>query len=636
MEDRYFTIGMAGHIDHGKTSLTKALTGVDTDRLKEEKERNISIEAGYAPLQTEDGTHISIVDVPGHERFIRQMIAGVAGIDLVVLVIAADEGVMPQTEEHLEILKLLGIQKCVVAISKIDRTDSEMLEIVTEDIQERLVDSVFEGAPFVHVDSLSGTGVKALKDLILQQLKEVPPRDAYGSFRLPIDQVFTAQGQGVIVRGTVYEGVVRKGSQLLLLPGRTKVKVRQVQVHRQEQEQARAGQRAALNLGGVTKEEIVRGDVLVASDAFLVTDTIDVALQVAGNGFAPLKQRAPVKVHVGTSEVMGKIVFFDRNELTAADGEVLCQIRLDEEVVVRRGDRFILRRPTPVATIGGGWIIQAGAKYRFGEETVAMLRSQQQGSPADLLEDLLRKQPALGFTELLRQISMDEPALLEAIDAGLADGTLLEMQGQRYSMAKTFTKITEQLSERLQTYHEKLPMRIGIGKAELVQSFSADFPEPFIEYSLNELVKDGVLRKTGQYISLQDFSPHMPKQWKTRMEGILAALAKDGLQAEKWEEYTEGTPIPKADISELLPYLIHTHQVIRLTEDTVIHRQAFDQGVEKLRSRTSTAFGLKEAKEILGVSRKYLIPFLELLDVQKLTIREEEQRVWSSKSDTES
>ncbi|WP_318036033.1 selenocysteine-specific translation elongation factor [Halobacillus shinanisalinarum] len=352
MDDTYFTIGMAGHIDHGKTTLTKALSNVDTDRLKEEKERSISIELGYAPLQIAAGVNLSIVDVPGHERFIRQMIAGVAGIDLVVLVIAADEGVMPQTKEHLEILEFLGVEHCIVAISKIDRVDDELLELVTEDIKEGLAGTIFHEAPFVYVDGVSGKGIDNLKQTLLSELESVESRDAYGSFRLPVDQVFTVQGQGTIVRGTIYEGVVQKGSHLRLLPNDYKVRARQIQVHHKDQEQALAGQRTAVNLGGIAREDISRGDVLVASDHFLVTEKIDVSLRFVDELTTPVKQRMPVKIHVGTSEVMGRIVFFDRNEVNKTSEEVLCQIQLNEEVVVRRGDRFILRRPTPIETIG--------------------------------------------------------------------------------------------------------------------------------------------------------------------------------------------------------------------------------------------------------------------------------------------
>lgn len=630
MEKTYYTVGMAGHIDHGKTALTKALTNIDTDRLKEEKERGISIEPGYAPLLTEGGTQISIIDVPGHERFIRQMIAGVAGIDLVVLVIAADEGVMPQTEEHLEILQFLGIEQCIVAITKIDRVDEIMLELVQEDIQERLKGTVFAEAPYMLVDSLSGAGVADLKGTIEKSLQRVKFRDAFGSFRLPIDQVFTVQGQGTVVRGTIYEGAVQKGAQLTLLPKGVKVKARQLQVHHTEQEVARAGQRTAINLGGIERSEVVRGDVLVASDHFLVTDLIDVALKGTGAAFAPLKQRAPVKVHIGTSEVMGKIVFFDRNELERIDEEVLCQIRLDEEIVVRRGDRFILRRPTPVETLGGGWVIQPqGGKYRFGDETIRMLQNAMQGTPQDLIEEALTKNVLLDFKELIQQTSLDGNVLKMALAEGVSKGTLLETVTQKWSLAKTFTKIKEEIDGRLESYHNAYPLRTGMNKAELSQALSAGYPKTFIEYSLNSLAVQGELKKLGQFIAQSGFEPHLPKQWRVRMEEIIAALQKDGLQSQKWAQYFEGTPIPQSEAADLMAHLLASGQGHRLLEDTVIHHHAFDEAVAKLQSDTGPAFGLKEAKDSLGVSRKYLIPLLELLDSTGKTTREGDQRRWT-------
>lgn len=630
MAETYYTIGMAGHIDHGKTTLTKALTNVETDRLKEEKERGISIEPGYAPLKTEDGTHVSIVDVPGHEKFIRQMIAGVAGIDLVVLVVAADEGVMPQTEEHLEILQFLGIERCIVAVTKIDRVDELMLELVTEDIRDRLTGTIFEEAPYVLVDSVSGKGIEELKTAIFQELKQVQIRDAYGSFRLPIDQVFSVQGQGTVVRGTIYEGAVHKGSQLTVLPKGLSVKARQVQVHNEEQELARAGQRTAINLGGIEKDEVLRGDVLVTSDHFLVTDTMDIALKLVDSPFVPLKQRAPVKIHTGTSEVMGKIVLFDRNELAATKKEVLCQIRLDEEIVVRRGDRLILRRPTPVETLGGGWVIQPkGGKYRFGEETIAMLQKIKEGTPEDLLVDMLQKHIVLDFKELIQHTSLDESVLKDTVSKALSKGTVLEIGGQRYSLLKSFIKLADEIKERLKEYHEEYPMRQGLGKAELVQSFSAVYPKPFIEYTLDKMAVENELKKADQFIALGSFKPHLPKQWKARMDQMVAALQKDGLQAEKWDSYSMGTPIPKQELVDLTFHLLQTGQAYRLTEDVLIHHTALDRSIAELKEATGAAFTLKEAKDVLGVSRKYLIPFLELLDQLKLTVRTDEQRKWT-------
>ena len=629
MEERYFTIGMAGHIDHGKTSLTKALTNVDTDRLKEEKERGISIELGYAPLQLEDDVFVSIVDVPGHERFIRQMIAGVAGIDLVVLVVAADEGIMPQTEEHLEILQFLGVERCIVAISKMDRVDEVMLELVTDDIKERLSGTVFHEAPYIALDSLSGTGIDELKQLILTELKSTEFRDAYGSFRLPIDQVFSVQGQGTVVRGTVYEGVVRKAAQLMVLPAGIPVKARQIQVHHEEREQARAGQRTAINLGGIERTAVKRGDVLVDSEHFLVTDTIDVALQVIGRKFAPLKQRTAVRLHIGTSEVMGKIVFFDRKELEGAQDEVLCQIRLDEKIVVRRGDRFILRRPSPVETIGGGWVIQPnGGKYRFGQETIAMLRHHQEGTPEDLVADALSKFLLLDQQQLMQQTSLDGSILNETLAEGLASGVWLEIPRQGYSLTKTFMKIKNELMARLRQFHEDFPMRKGMGKAELIQSVAAAYPKPLLEFSLDLLMEQNELQRSGQFVALTLFDPHLPKKWRARMEQVIGSLEKDGFQAEKWEAYFTGSPLPKPEIAELTAYLLESGQAYRLREDTLIHRTAFEQALNQLRTNTGTSFDLKQAKEILNLSRKYMIPFLELLDELKFTRRSEDQRYW--------
>ncbi|ANU26136.1 selenocysteine-specific translation elongation factor [Planococcus versutus] len=629
MEKRYFTIGMAGHIDHGKTSLTKALTNVETDRLKEEKERGISIELGYAPLILKEEVFVSIVDVPGHERFVRQMIAGVAGIDLVVLVVAADEGIMPQTEEHVEILQLLGIERCIVAISKIDRVDDVMLELVIDDIKERLTETVFQYAPFVLLDSLSGTGIEELKQTISSELASTQFRDAFGSFRLPIDQVFSVQGQGTVVRGTVYEGIVQKAEQLIVLPKGISVKARQIQVHHEEQQTARAGQRAAINLSGVERSDIKRGDVLVDSKHFLVTDTIDVALQTIGRSFAALKQRTTIKLHIGTSEVMGKIIFFDRNELTQTTDEVVCQIRLDEKIVVRRGDRFILRRPSPVETIGGGWVIQPnGGKYRFGQETMEMLRYLQQGTPEDLIIDALSKFVLLDNKKLMQYTSLDETVLNETLAEGMKTGVFQTIPRQGVSLTKTLAKIKTVILTRLQEFHEEFSMRIGIDKAELIQSISSTYPKPLLEFSLKLLVDQNEIKPVTQFVSLALFDPHLPKKWRNRMEQIIDQLEKDAFQVEKWQDYFINTPLPKLEIAELTAYLLESKRAYQLREDTLIHQVTFEKAMHQLRDETDAFFDLKKAKDVLNLSRKHMIPFLELLDQLGYTKRQENQRYW--------
>lgn len=625
---RNYTIGMAGHIDHGKTSLTKALTNVDTDRLKEEKERNISIELGYAPLKIDDELHVSIIDVPGHERFIRQMIAGVAGIDLVILVIAADEGVMPQTKEHLEILSFLGIEKGIIAISKIDRVDEELLELAEEDIRDNLKGTVFESAPFVLVDSLSKKGLEELKQQIKKELEHKEMRDARGPFRLPIDQVFSVQGQGTVVRGTVYEGIVEKGSSLQVLPQGIPVKVRQIQVHHEQTEVAKAGQRAALNLGGISKQEIARGDVLVSSEHFLVTDTLDITTKFVGDLASPVKQRAPIKLHTGTTEVMGTIVFFDRNEVVEEDDEVVCQLRLDHPIVCKRGDRFILRRPTPVETIGGGWIIDPkGSKYRFGEDTIKMLMQKKEGTPNERILSILKEKALMTFEALLKFSSMDKDDLTAILNEEKGN-TVFELASGEYALYSDFEYIKNRIEEKLTEYHEEFSLRAGFNKAEIVHSFLNLYPKRLVEFVLEKLVEEGFLKKQEQYIQLATFSPHYPEKWSKRMEAVVIAIQKDEIEVQPFEQYMKNEKIPELYKDDFKYYLIQSRKAVAFDENHLLSIEAINKAANLLKSKTGEEFAVKDAKDILGLSRKYLIPLLELFDALNLTKRVEDKRKW--------
>ncbi|MEC1721612.1 selenocysteine-specific translation elongation factor [Schinkia azotoformans] len=628
MAVRNYTIGMAGHIDHGKTSLTKALTNVDTDRLKEEKERNISIELGYAPLKIDDELDVSIIDVPGHERFIRQMIAGVAGIDLVILVIAADEGVMPQTKEHLEILSFLGIEKGIIAISKIDRVDAELLELAEEDIRDNLKGTVFESAPFVLVDSLSKKGLEELKQQIKKELEHKEMRDARGPFRLPIDQVFSVQGQGTVVRGTVYEGIVEKGSSLQVLPQGIPVKVRQIQVHHEQTEVAKAGQRAALNLGGISKQEIARGDVLVSSEHFLVTDTLDITTKFVGDLASPVKQRAPIKLHTGTTEVMGTIVFFDRNEVVEEDDEVVCQLRLDHPIVCKRGDRFILRRPTPVETIGGGWIIDPkGSKYRFGEDTVKMLMQKKEGTPNERVLSILKEKALMTFEALLKYSSMDKDDLIAIVDA--EKGTsIFELASGEYALHSDFEYIKNRIEEKLTEYHEEFSLRAGFNKAEIVHSFLNLYPKRLVEFVIEKLIEEGFLKKQEQYIQLATFSPHYPEKWSKRMEAVVIAIQKDEIEVQPFEQYMKSEKIPEQYKDDFKYYLIQARKAVALDENHLLSIETINKAADLLKSKTGEEFAVKDAKDVLGLSRKYLIPLLELFDALNLTKRVEDKRKW--------
>ena len=628
MDKRYFTIGMAGHIDHGKTSLTKALTNVDTDRLKEEKERQISIELGFAPLYEAEELQISVIDVPGHERFIRQMIAGVAGIDLVVLVVAADEGVMPQTREHLDILGFLGIKKGIVAITKIDRVEEEFIELVKEDIYSELEGTVFEEAPFVMVDSLSKRGIEEIRNLIINTLKEQEMRDAKGAFRLPIDQVFTVKGQGTVVRGTVYEGSVEEGQALTIMPRNIEVRARQLQVHHKPAQKAYAGQRAAINISGISREELERGDVLVSSEHFIVTKTVDVAIRVVEDLEHIIKQRMPIKLHIGTAEVMGRIVFFDRNELKEENGEILCQLRLEEEILTKRGDRFILRRPSPQETIGGGWVIDPrGNKYRFGEQTNEELGKKKEGSPKERISAALYEEKSLQLSELIKRTALDE----EVLRQHLQDEEFVLYNGKEYTLGSLVHAIEEDIYDRIQEFHLVNSMKTGLNKAELLQSMQKRFPKSLLDYVVENGISRGVFARKGQFVSLASFTPHVPKNWQKRSENLVEELKKDGLQVRYIQDYFTKAGIPDNLTWDLRKFLEDEGLVVLLDEQFAYHGAIFEKAVADLKKGTGNEFEVGDAKEILGLSRKYMIPFLERLDANGLTKRAESKRVWIQK-----
>ncbi|WP_214482387.1 selenocysteine-specific translation elongation factor [Bacillus sp. SM2101] len=627
MTEQHYTIGLAGHIDHGKTALTKALTNVDTDRLKEEKERKITIELGFAPLHLHENMLASIIDCPGHERFIRQMISGVAGIDVVVIVIAADEGVMPQTKEHLEILSFLGIKHGVIAISKIDTVDDEMLELVKEDIQSELQGTVFEYAPALLVDSLSNKGIDELKEVLLKLLRTISPRNTRHAFRLPIDQVFTLKGQGTVVRGTVFDGSVREDEQVTILPSNQRVNIRQMQMHSKPVDEAWAGQRIAINVSSL-RDEVKRGDVLVSSsESYLVTNTIDIALSLSKHVKHTLKQRSLVKCHIGTAEIMAKIVFFDRNEVNSDEdhAEILCQLRLAESTVVTRGDRFIIRRPTPVETIGGGWVIDPnGQKYRFGKDTVSMLHSKMKGTPKERLLDMIEQAGIISIPDINKRSSIDERLVGELV----LHPEFVVIKKNQVTLNAIILNIIEEMKSYLHTYHVRYPLRTGINKAELLQHFSTKYPTQVLDFVLNQTSDQDIFIKKEQFISMRCFTPSYPKQWSKRMENMIQTIRKDGITVLSWAEYVKQSGLPDREAEELRNYLISTGKLVRMSDKYYIHFIALQEAITKLRSHFPKQFELKDAKDVLQLSRKYLVPLLELIDKLKYTMREDSNRVW--------
>ncbi|MCA1058998.1 selenocysteine-specific translation elongation factor [Rossellomorea aquimaris] len=621
MAKRYYTIGMAGHIDHGKTTLTKALTSVDTDRLKEEKERSISIEPGYAPFYMDDHLEVSVVDVPGHERFIRQMIAGVAGIDLVLLVVAADEGVMPQTKEHLDILSLLGVKQGIIVLSKISKIDEEIRELALEEIMEELIGTVFEGSPVLLVDSLTGEGVGELRETIISVIRDLPSRNISGEFRLPVDQAFTIKGQGTVVRGTIYEGSLVTGQELVILPMGIHTKAKQIQVHHHRAEKGYAGQRAAVNLSGVDYKELKRGNVLVATPHLYVTDTIDVCLNIL-NHVRQIKQRMPIMVHAGTSEVMGKLVFFDRNSVNGNTnpGSILCQIRLDEYIMVKRGDRFIIRRPSPVETIGGGWVLQPkGGKYRFGEETIALLQSEMDGNPRDRVLNVLNRHKSAERDSLMKEASLSESSMREF----LQEQDWVVLSDSTVTHRTIVNECRHEIESVLLKFHQDSPLLKGLNIGELKQHLK-EYPGPLIDHALEK----GKWKQEGGRLHLEGFSPQLPIEWEKRCSQLLSMMENDGTKVKDMEEYFKQMGIPEKWRSDFYHFFVQEKKIVPLDDRKAYSIRVFNEAVVRLKRHTKDTFHISEAKEVLDLSRKYMIPFLEKLDKEGLTIRIEDKRKW--------
>ena len=625
MGKRYYTIGMAGHIDHGKTSLTMALTSVDTDRLKEEKERSISIEPGYAPLYQDEDIEISVVDVPGHERFIRQMIAGVAGIDLVVVVVAADEGIMPQTKEHLDILSLLGITQAIVVLTKIAKVEKELIELAHEEVTKELKNTVFADSPVLLADSLSGNGVEDLKREIISSLKRMPSRRISSQFRLPIDHAFTVKGKGTVVRGTIYEGRLESGDELILLPQGVHTKAKQIQVHHKKVSSGHAGQRVAINLSAVDYKELKRGNVIVTTPHMSPSITIDVCLTVLHSVRHEIKQRMPVMVHSGTSEVMGKIVFFDRNKVESESSVILCQIQLEDSLMVKRGDRFIIRRPSPMETIGGGWIIQPmGGNYRFGAKTIEFLQAEMEGTPEQRVLRILETSKSIEKACLMRETSLSEETLYELFQN--EQWIHLSSTGVTHEIMVDECRIA--IEDRLKKFHETFPLLKGINRGEMKQSLN-EYPAALVDY----VIENGIGIEGSALVHLEGFIPHLPSEWKKRGDQLLSLVDNDGTQVKDMEEYFYQVGIPEKFHSDFFHFFVQEKRVVPLDDRKAYSFGVYHNAIRQLKKHTGDTFDISEAKAILGTSRKYTIPLLERLDKEGLSIRMKGSRKWVESQD---
>ena len=625
-------LGTAGHIDHGKTSLIKALTGIDTDRLKEEKQRGITIELGFAHLALPSGQRIGIVDVPGHEKFVKNMVAGATGIDLVALVIAADEGVMPQTREHLEICQLLNVKHGLVVLTKIDMVESDWLEMVKEDVSEYLAETFLRDAPILEVSSVNGEGIEDFLKAVDQLIEKIPERDSGYFFRLPVDRVFTMKGFGTVITGTTISGKIRTGEEITIYPQEIHSKVRGIQVHNNETEEVGTGLRTAINLQGVEKAQIQRGNILATKDSLRKAYMLDVSLDLLPDAARKLKNRAKVRFHTGTAEIMATVILLDREELEPGDS-CFAQLRLQEPTAVIPQDRYILRSYSPVRAIGGGEILNAlPQKHKRFSETVM--------SELNILKDGDRKQKIEQFILAGRINGMDRNELqfLTNTSKKAFEDNIKDLLAQKkvsqyikdpptYIHSKIKGKNREEIIQILNRYHQKNPLKPGVQKEELrSQSFGSFNPRLF-HHVLDELTKEGEVVQEQESVRLKDHQVTLAQDQEKARGKIEEIYQKGGLQPPYFKELKDKLGIDTG--KEVLDLLVNKGLLIKVKEDLYFHQQPLEDLKNRLIDFLSNnnEITTPQFKEMTGASRKYTIPLLEYFDKTQLTVRVGDSRV---------
>ena len=627
-------LGTAGHIDHGKTTLIKALTGVDCDRLKEEKERGITIELGFTSLALPSGLTISIVDVPGHEKFVRHMVAGATGIDLVALVIAADEGIMPQTREHLDICKLLRIKKGLIALTKIDLVEKDWLELVREEIGEYVKGTFLDGTAIIPLSSVTGEGLGEFVAEVDRLAQEVEERSPEGLFRLPIDRVFTIKGFGTVVTGTVISGIISVGDPTEVLPKGLEAKVRGIQAHGKAVESATAGLRAGINLQGLEKTVIDRGNVLALSQSLKPTSILDVIFHLLPGAAKPLKNRARVRLHVATAEILGRAILLGRDEVRPGE-EAFLQIRLEEPVIALPGDRFVLRTYSPIVTIGGGEILDAfpPKHKRLSPQTQEELQILEKGSEGEKLRlRLLKAGPAgLSWPELIMRTNQLPAKLKSLAESLVASGGILRYDGDRlrYFHPQVLADLKSFCLDYLKEFHQKNPLQQGAMKEELKTKLPPQVDSRLFTHLLSTLTKEKEIIIEQETIRLVSHAISLREEEKDLRKKMVLLYAKGKLQPPMVKEVAAELHTPENDLKPVLQLLTKEGTLVKVKEDLYFHRQALEELEEKLISylKERKEMTPPQFKEISQVSRKFAIPLLEYFDAKKVTMRIEDKRV---------
>jgi len=636
---KHFVLGTAGHVDHGKTALIKALTGVDTDRLKEEKQRGITIELGFASLTLPSGQTLGIVDVPGHEKFIKHMVSGAAGIDVVLLVIAADEGIMPQTKEHLHICSLLGISQGIIALTKTDLVDQDWLVLVQSEINDFFKGTFLESAPVIPVSAVKREGLSELIQALDTTIGKIAEKTDDGIFRLPVDRVFTMKGFGTIVTGTLVSDHIKTGEEVQILPENISARIRGIQVHNQPVEEAWTGQRTAINLQGIEKTLVERGNVLVRPRSVRPTQRLDVFVEYLPSNTKNLKNRSLVRLHTGTSEIISRIILLEKDEL-APGQKGFAQLVLSEKDVVVAGDHFVLRSYSPVTTIGGGQVIDPLPKKhkRLNRKIIDDLNLLQKGTLSEKISVMLERN---GFTGINLQnmafrLGMKAKKIKDTLDTLFSDRTafLLDSDDTTVISARFFNQLEEIIVGHITDYHKKNPLKEGVSKEELKVSVGNDVAPKLFNMVLNSLNKKGVVVSDKETVRSTKHQVELAGDLDSLRREIAGIYRESGLTPPFLTDVINKFGDRKNKARSIISLMLKEGELIKINEELCFSGECLNE----LRN-SYKAMLIKEGKatpasfkDLTGLSRKYIIPLMEYFDMDKLTVRVGDHRVLREKT----
>ena len=636
---REIILGTAGHVDHGKTSLIRALTGIETDRLKEEKQRGITIELGFAYLDLPCGHRLGIVDVPGHEKFIRNMVAGAAGMDMVAFIIAADEGIMPQTREHFDICRLLGVKDGLIILTKKDMVDEEWLEMVQEEVKDFFADSFLEEAPILTVSSTTGEGIDEVRQTLDEKVKAINFQEEFGPFRLAVDRVFSMKGFGTVITGTSLSGRITVGEDLMFYPGKLLAKIRGIQVHGKDCDVVEAGHRTAINLQGIEKEEINRGDLAATPDSMVPSTLLDADLHYLSTNAKELKNRAQVRVHVGTREIVGRVVLM-KHDVVQPGQDADIQIILQEPAAVWPGDRFVIRSYSPISTIGGGAILNNAPPKRKRAVERDRLRNHEIFSvyKADSVDDrmllFLEESGLQGITaeQLSTRLGVFGKKLKKQLQQPISTGKILvvESDSQRLVAAPVVKKLGQTILTLLEQYHKDNPLKSGLAREELRSQLKPRVDQKLFQYTVNNLTKKDLLVQEGADLRLTGYEVTLQMDEKEMQEKIGHLYKKAGLKPPNLKDVlaTFGE-FPEKQIRQVIDLLLQNGTLVRINESLFFHTGKLEQLAQQV-TEFITREGEIDAprfKDLTGLTRKFSIPLLEYFDKIKLTIRVGDKRI---------